>query len=117
MKEETKLLEVGDRVYYQSNYGITSVHEVDRVTPKRAYIDSYEFEREVSKYGNLNLRGRSNGRHYSVSYWSLATPELDAKWKEQKARAKLKTLTDGQNKWPIGLVEAAIKLINTATNL
>lgn len=70
-------LQVGDVIYSKGNYGIQSRETVDRVTAKRAFIGSVQFDRIVNRDGSLK---QFNTYRWQTTWYYTATEKLDNEW-------------------------------------
>lgn len=109
---EKVLLNVGDVIYCKSHYGIQSRHTIDKVTPKRAFANHIQFEREVhSDNGRLLQYSRDT---WSIDWYYLANEALNNEW-DRLTMLKQISKTSWQN-YPFEILTQVMQLITPKNN-
>lgn len=79
-------LKVGDRIYCESYGSIVSIHIIDKTTEKFALSKRMKFKIDYDKDGSIDIPGRTA---YNRSSYSIETPKLKLRLKEQNMRRKI----------------------------
>lgn len=107
--KEVKQLEVGDKIYSRSRWGMGSIYTIERVTKTQAISGNQRFRREYRDPKRINAVG--GGGAWNSTHYELENEQIKQAFYESQVRSKIRNINF--EKLPLKTLEQILTLVNT----